>query len=150
MEVEVFGCGRAEKMFCEIFEFMAAELRVALAAKFQGAVVVVFKRQAELVEFVVEKTEIKGGVVSDQGVLGDETVKFGENPGSGWLVVEHFVADSVDLTGVPGNGFIDLDETLKFIGQAPVFNSDGAYFDNQITVFGRKTGGFKIKDNETL
>lgn len=150
MEAEVFDCGRAEKMFCEIFEFVAAEVGVISAAKFQSAVVGVFEGQAEAGEFVVEKTEVECGVVGDQGILGDEVVKFGENPASGRLVGEHFVADAVDSASPPGNRFIDLYKALEFVGQASVFNSDGTDFDNQITSLRREAGGFKIKDNKTL
>ncbi len=135
MEAEVFGCGWAKKMFGEIFEFMAGELGIVSAAKFQGAVVGVFEGQADLGEFVVEKTEIESGVVGDQGVLGDEAVKFGEYPGSGRLVGKHFVADAVNSASMPGNGSVDLDEALEFVGQAAVFNGNGPNFDNQITIF---------------
>ena len=150
MEAEVFDCGRAEKMFRKIFEFVAAEVGVISAAKFQSAVVWVFKGEAESGKFVAEKTEIESGVVGDQGVLGDKVVKFGKNPGSGRLVGEHFVADAVGSTSSPGDGFADLDKALEFVGQVAVFNSDGTDFDNQITSLGRETGGFKIKDNKAL
>jgi len=114
---------------------VAAELGVIAAAKFQGAVMGVFEGEAELGEFVAEETEIKSGVVGDQGILGDEVVKFGENPASGRLVGEHFVADAVDSASLPGDRFVDLDQALEFVGQAAIFNGDGTNFDNQVTSF---------------
>ena len=109
----------------------------------------VFEGQAELGKFVFEKTEIESGVVSNHGIGADEAVKFGENPGGGRLAGKHFIADAVDALGGPGNGLIDLDEALEFLGQATVFDSNGANFNDPITVSGRETGSFKIKDNET-
>ena len=110
----------------------------------------IFEGQTELEEFVGEKTEIEGGVVGDQGVGADEVVKIGEDLGCQRLLGEHFVADAVDSTGPPGDGFVDLDEALEFVGQAAVFDANGANFNDQITSLGRESGGFKVKNNVTL
>ena len=99
---------------------------------------------------MVEKTNVENGVVGDQGALGDEAVELGEDPGSERLIGEHFIADTVNALGGPGDRLIDFYEALEFVGQAAVFNGDGTDFDDQVTVPGREAGGFKVKDNETL
>ena len=106
------------------------------AAEFQGTVVGVFEGQTKSGKFVVKKPEIESGVVGDQRALGNEAVEFGEDPGGGWLTSEHFVADAVDPSGVPGNRFIDLDKTLEFVAQRAIFNADGTDLYYQITVSG--------------
>ena len=110
----------------------------------------VFEGQAELGKFVFEKTEIESGIVGDQWIGTDKAVKFGKNPVGGQLIDEHFVADTVDSAGSPRNRFVDLDEAVEFVNQATIFDDDSADFDDPVTVSGRETGGFKIKDNETL
>ena len=110
----------------------------------------VFEEQIKLGKFVGEKTEIKGGVVGDQGVGADEVVKIGEDLECQRLPGQHFVADAVDSTGPPGDGFVDLDEALEFVGQAAIFDANGADFNDQITSLGKESGGFKVKNNMTL
>ena len=112
VEVKVFGYGRADKVLGKIFEFMAGELGVMSPTQLQGAVMRIFESQTKSGKFVVKKTEIKSGVVGDQGTLGDEAVEFVEDPGGGWLVGQHFIADAVNPSGGPGNRFVDLYKTL--------------------------------------
>ena len=110
----------------------------------------VVEGQAELGKFVFEETEIESGVVGDQGVGTDEAVEFGEDLGGRRLAGKHFVADTVDSAGSPRDRFVDLDEAVEFVGQATIFDDDSADFDDPVTVSERETGGFEIKDNETL
>ena len=96
----------------------------------------IFKGQAKLGELMVEKTNVESGIVGDQRAFGDEAVEFRKDPDGGRLVGEHLITDTMDSAGGPRNGFVNFDEALKFVAQATVFNDDGAYFDNSITISG--------------
>ena len=49
----------------DIFEFMAYEVFIVLAAQFQSTEVGVVKGKVEICEFVLEKAQVKSGVVGD-------------------------------------------------------------------------------------
>jgi hypothetical protein len=126
---------------------MAYEVFIVLPAQFQSTEVGVVKRKVEICEFVLEKAHVKSGVVGNQGVGFDEVVEVGKDFVGGRLAREHFITDAVNPVGGPVDFSVGVDEAVKLISQAAVFYGNRADFNNPVTIFGRKTGSFKIEDH---
>jgi hypothetical protein len=106
------------------------------------------RRHVEPVEFGIQKTDIEGSIVDDQFGTPNEIEKFGGDIGETRFVLKEFKTDSVnrERSGVDVSLRVYIAVKMA-IGQPAVAHFDTAYFDNAVSEFVLKAGGFCIEKN---
>ena len=88
--------GVREKVQVDRLQGVVRQVQKATAAHLQGADVPVGKAQLQPGELVAQEGDFKGGVVSDEGAIGDKGGKAPEGLLCFWLAFEHIGGDPVD------------------------------------------------------
>ena len=103
-----------------------------------------------LLQLMVEKSHVEGGVVDDELGTTDVGEKLLGDIGEARLVAEEGIGDAVDIEGTLLHVAIGLQVAMEVIARRPPLHQfDAANLDDAMAIAGFQAGGFRIKDDLT-
>lgn len=103
--------------------------------------------EAEELHFPFQEGHIEIGIVGDEGIGADKIEKLRDYDVARRSIDEHFLSNTIDTSGLRGNGPARIDERLKLIDDFAVAHSYRRYLDDPVAHFRAQARCFGIKND---